>query len=608
MRRHRTTARGIVLALLLAGLAAVPVAARSAPDTTTGVPQLVFPLVAKTMWWDNYGDPRGNGSHAGIDIMAPHRAPVVAVEAGRVKYWDSGLGGCMLYLYGRSGTMYMYIHLNNDLTPKNDNRGECNEVAFAVPNGAKVAAGEQIAWNGDSGDANGNPHLHFEVHPGGGTDVNPYQYLKKASKPLFAAKPGSPFSLALRGELSAAGAGTVELEVESVRHYPGGRWLDIDPRSVALAVSADADVDPVAPGRLGGGEARAEDRRPGRRLHRQGEDDDRRDPRRERRADRRPRRARSLDPPSSPLWPAGTRLILADDGVSATGGSNERRPRPISREHALSHSDDTPAVISPTRLRVAQVLAFVALLAAFVGALGPAEKVRTTYSWPPSALPDETPERTWFAPLFLSRHRPEALTAAIPCALAPPLRDAGKPVRVLATARTPAQAGGLAITRRGVCSRSRSGSRSSREPGRRRTAECAYRLRLEGDRWSLEQEPAGTTREGELEAMPAVFGFFSALDLRAGPAPAVEVRTAVHATRTTTRQALAWTIAALAIAAALLLVAVPRRPRPAGSDAPSPRDRAEAGTPRRRCGRDRSRRAGGCSRPPSSTTAGSTPS
>ena len=265
MRRHRTTAQsfarpesasadpglrktlGIVLALLLAGLAAVPVAARSAPDATTGVPQLVFPLVAKTTWWDNYGDPRGNGRHAGIDIMSPHRAPVVAVEAGRVKYWDSGLGGCMLYLYGRSGTMYMYIHLNNDLTPKNDNRGKCTEVAFAVPDGAKVAAGEQIAWNGDSGDANGNPHLHFEVHPGGGTDVNPYQYLKKASKPLFAAKPGTPFSLALRGELSAAGAGTVELEVESVRHYPGGRWLDIDPRSVALSVSVDADVDPSLP-------------------------------------------------------------------------------------------------------------------------------------------------------------------------------------------------------------------------------------------------------------------------------------------------------------------------------------------------------------------------
>jgi Peptidase family M23 len=245
MRRHRTTSRGLVLALLLAGLAAVAIAPGGASgEATQSVPRLVFPLVAKTQWWDNYGDPRGNGRHAGIDIMSPWRAPVVAVEAGRVKYWESGLGGCMLYLYGKSGTMYMYIHLNNDLTPKNDNRGKCNEVAFAVPDGAKVAAGEQIAWNGDSGDANGNPHLHFEVHPGGGTDVNPYRYLKQASRPLFAARPGSAFSLGLRGELAAAGAGSVELDVESVRHYPGGRWLDVDARPVELAVSPDAVVAP----------------------------------------------------------------------------------------------------------------------------------------------------------------------------------------------------------------------------------------------------------------------------------------------------------------------------------------------------------------------------
>jgi Peptidase family M23 len=241
MRRHRTT----VLALLVFGLAAVAVSPRSATaDTAGGVPKIVFPLVAKTQWWDNYGDPRPNGSHAGIDIMAPWRSPVVAVEAGRVKYWDSGLGGCMLYLYGRSGTMYMYIHLNNDLTEKNDNKGRCNEVAYAVPDGAKVAAGEQIAWNGDSGDANGNPHLHFEVHPGGGADTNPYVHLKRASRPLFAAKPGSQFSLGLRGKLVAAGAGTVQLEVERVRHYPGGRWLDIDKREVELTVPPAALVAP----------------------------------------------------------------------------------------------------------------------------------------------------------------------------------------------------------------------------------------------------------------------------------------------------------------------------------------------------------------------------
>ena len=241
MRRHRTTARAILASLLLAGLSV----GRATPAASSGerVPQLVFPLVAKTELWDNYGDPRGNGRHAGIDMENPWRAPVVAVESGRVSYATSGLGGCMLYLYGRSGTMYMYIHLNNDRTSKNDNRGGCvQDVTYAVPNGARVAAGEQVAWNGDSGDANGNPHLHFEVHPGGGADTNPFPHLKRALRPLFAARPGSAFSLGLRGTFVAAGATTVELEVDRVRHYPGGSWLRVPSRRIELAVPVDAVI------------------------------------------------------------------------------------------------------------------------------------------------------------------------------------------------------------------------------------------------------------------------------------------------------------------------------------------------------------------------------
>jgi hypothetical protein len=237
MRRHRTTARGIVLSLLLAGLAAAASATPAGSNSAGGVPKLVFPLVAKTELWDNYGDPRGNGSHAGIDMENPWRAPVVAVEDGRIKYWESGLGGCMLYHYGRSGTTYLYIHLNNDLTPKNDNKGGCVQgIAFAVPNGARVTAGQQIGWNGDSGDASGNPHLHFEVHPNDGGDVNPFGHLKRAVRPLFAAREGAVFSLGLRGTLTAGGGDVMALRVDRVRQYPGGRWLQIDPRTVELGV------------------------------------------------------------------------------------------------------------------------------------------------------------------------------------------------------------------------------------------------------------------------------------------------------------------------------------------------------------------------------------
>ena len=244
MRRHRTTSRGVLASLALAILA-VAAFATPASSRSGAVPRLVFPLVAKTDLWDNYGDPRPNGRHQGIDMENPWRAPVVAVEDGRVKYWASGLGGCMLYLYGRSGTTYMYIHLNNDLTKWNDNEGGCvKDVAFSVPNGAKVTAGQQIAWNGDSGDANGNPHLHFEVHPSDGADVDPFPYLKRASKPLFAARRGSVFSLGLKGTLVSVTDGAVTLSVERVRRYPGGRWLLVDARPIELSVPLGTELPP----------------------------------------------------------------------------------------------------------------------------------------------------------------------------------------------------------------------------------------------------------------------------------------------------------------------------------------------------------------------------
>ena len=118
----------------------------------------------------------------------------MAVEAGTVKFWTtSSQAGCMLYLYGASGTTYLYIHLNNDLTLGNDNRGKCVAgVAYAdnLKSGDRVQAGQPVGFVGDSGDANGiASHLHFEVHPRDGGAVDPFPYLKKATHLLMAAPP-----------------------------------------------------------------------------------------------------------------------------------------------------------------------------------------------------------------------------------------------------------------------------------------------------------------------------------------------------------------------------------------------------------------------------------
>jgi hypothetical protein len=248
MRRHRTTARGtllLTLALLLGAAAATAYGARS---QEAKVPRFVFPVLGEASFGDDFGDPRGQGGHEGNDIMAPRKALVLAAEAGTVKFHTtSSRAGCMLYLDGKSGTTYLYIHLNNDLGEGNDNRGRCVPgVAYAkgLRNGGKVAAGEPIAFVGDSGDANGiHPHLHFEVHPGGRGAVNPYRHLKKARRLLFAAEPGSTFTLALSGTVVAAEGEALRLDLDQVRQWPGGRRTALDDHEVALTVPPTASIE-----------------------------------------------------------------------------------------------------------------------------------------------------------------------------------------------------------------------------------------------------------------------------------------------------------------------------------------------------------------------------
>ena len=249
MNRHRTTARGVSLLILTALLAAAVVASPGAapkPGLVDGSP-IVFPLIGDYPYGMNFGDPRVQGSHQGIDIEnVPWRTPVIAAEAGKVKWWTtSARAGCMLYLYGKSGTTYLYIHLNNDLTEASEDKGGCKlGVSFAVEDGAKVTAGQQIGYVGDSGDAEGNHHLHFEVHPKDGAAVNPFPYLNAGERLLFPARLGAPFSLGLRGTPVAAGAGALELAVTSVRWWPGGQWTPVvGTRSVKVSLGSSAVVD-----------------------------------------------------------------------------------------------------------------------------------------------------------------------------------------------------------------------------------------------------------------------------------------------------------------------------------------------------------------------------
>lgn len=220
------------------------------------MPALIFPVAGATFYVDDFGQPRPGGPHQGNDLLAVKKTPVVAVEPGKIEFWTtSANAGCMLYLYGDSGTTYLYIHLNNDLTMKNDNRGKCVAgVSYArgLKDGAKVQAGQQIGFVGDSGDANGiAPHLHFEVHPNGGAAVSPFPYLQTAQHSLFFAKIGTPFTLTLTGTVVSTTDTTLTLTVSLLRAFPMNFTLKKLTQQITLSVPATAIVQqkpPAAPG------------------------------------------------------------------------------------------------------------------------------------------------------------------------------------------------------------------------------------------------------------------------------------------------------------------------------------------------------------------------
>jgi hypothetical protein len=241
---HRTTARGtFLLALALLTLVA---GASAAPPR-----KIVFPVLATVTYVDDFGDPRPGGRHKGIDIMAPKRSLALAAEAGKVEFWTRSAGaGCMLYLHGKSGTDYYYIHLNNDLTAHDDNRGKCvagTAYAKGLKDGAKVVAGQPVGYVGDSGDADGiHPHLHFELHPGRKAAVDPYPWLQRASHLLFAAPRGTPFTLQLRGTVAAVTEDAVRMKLAAVSAWPMRQRQAKLKRRLLVNVPADATVQLVS--------------------------------------------------------------------------------------------------------------------------------------------------------------------------------------------------------------------------------------------------------------------------------------------------------------------------------------------------------------------------
>ena len=107
--------------------------------------------------------------HSGIDIAAPQRTPIYAIQEGRVTFsgWKGGYGRCIIIDHNypnipkipRIQTKYAHNHRN------------------IVQEGDYVQRGDIIGYIGSTGRSTG-PHLHFEVVYKG-NPVNPMDYIEK---------------------------------------------------------------------------------------------------------------------------------------------------------------------------------------------------------------------------------------------------------------------------------------------------------------------------------------------------------------------------------------------------------------------------------------------
>lgn len=125
--------------------------------------QWVLPVVGYrlTARFGQGGGLWSSGRHTGLDFAGPSGTQIVAVAGGTVTSAGyEGSYGNRTIITLADGTEIWY----------------CHQSAIHVSVGEEVAPGDPIGLTGATGNVTG-PHLHLEVHPGGGAAVDPYTSL-----------------------------------------------------------------------------------------------------------------------------------------------------------------------------------------------------------------------------------------------------------------------------------------------------------------------------------------------------------------------------------------------------------------------------------------------
>lgn len=156
------TARNTQHLIDLLGLVKPAGVALTQPELARGFGR--FPVLGYVWYHNDYGAPRYEPYfhlHEGVDLFAVAGTPVSACVDGVIrKIVNGSIGGLSFWLDGDDGITYYYGHLQG--------------FAPGLVAGKRVRLGEVLGYVGATGVAVGTyPHLHFEMHPGGGLPVSP---------------------------------------------------------------------------------------------------------------------------------------------------------------------------------------------------------------------------------------------------------------------------------------------------------------------------------------------------------------------------------------------------------------------------------------------------
>ncbi|MGH9269868.1 MAG: peptidoglycan-binding protein, partial [Ilumatobacteraceae bacterium] len=136
--------------------------------SSVGVALEAKPVGRPCDYRDTWQAARSEGRvHIGTDIIAPEGTPLYAVASGRItKIYTPATdarAGNGIRLTKSDGTYFFYGHMS--------------ALAPGIGIGSQVSAGQLVGYVGKTGNA-GVPHLHLEVHPGGGAAINPYPLIR----------------------------------------------------------------------------------------------------------------------------------------------------------------------------------------------------------------------------------------------------------------------------------------------------------------------------------------------------------------------------------------------------------------------------------------------